>query len=269
MRLRKTSTRLERLAAHCRRTKWRDPQAREAYWTLRMAQPGYGKALTNLTAYDKILREHYRDDVVKLYAMEENVMLRFITKRLGETRYGEGMVSVVRGTDPDLAEREGPGQNQQAADFRHASEQEPGQEGARLRGLGQGRMSRIIEEEVDPPIRSKAVSKSYREGYDSIDWGPDEEPAPPKDEGYQLGEMDPKLKEGLDEIQAKIRFYANYEQPVALAVIKDVEPPRYSCEKCCDTGCIVDPDADESTFVTEADGLINCDECSIRGKQLP
>lgn len=32
-------------------------------------------------------------------------------------------------------------------------------------------MSRIIEEEVDAPIRSKAVSKSYREGYDAIDWG--------------------------------------------------------------------------------------------------
>ena len=44
---------------------------------------------------------------------------------------------------------------------------------------------------------------------------------------------------------------------------------RYSCTNCCDTGCVVDPTADEISFVTEADGLVNCPECSIRGKQLP
>lgn len=73
-------------------------------------------------------------------------------------------------------------------------------------------MSHIIEEEVDAPIRSK-TSQAYRDGYDAIDWGPDEEPAPKKDEGYQLGEMDPKLKEGLDEIRAKITSYYTPPQP--------------------------------------------------------
>jgi hypothetical protein len=58
-------------------------------------------------------------------------------------------------------------------------------------------------------------------------------------------------------------FGENTEDPI------DAPAPRYSCEACCDTGCVVDPNADPSTFVTEADGLVNCDECSIRGKQLP
>ena len=40
------------------------------------------------------------------------------------------------------------------------------------------------------------------------------------------------------------------------------QPPTYACDYCCDTGCIVDATADESTFVTEADGLINCPLCS-------
>lgn len=35
-------------------------------------------------------------------------------------------------------------------------------------------MSRIIEEEVDAPIRTR-TSKAYRDNYDTIDWGDDDE----------------------------------------------------------------------------------------------
>lgn len=38
----------------------------------------------------------------------------------------------------------------------------------------------------DPPIKTHAASKEYRDNYDTIDWGPDEEPKPVEPEGFAV-----------------------------------------------------------------------------------
>lgn len=94
-------------------------------------------------------------------------------------------------------------------------------------------MSRMVDD--DDPIKTRAASKEYRDNWDRT-----------------FGEKeDPRVAAGPN------------------VVVGEAPTIVYSCPACCDTGCVADPTADPSTFVTEADGLVNCDECSIRGKQLP
>lgn len=38
----------------------------------------------------------------------------------------------------------------------------------------------------------------------------------------------------------------------------------YDCDKCCDTGCVLDPE--KPVLVTEADGLVNCPYCTHETK---
>lgn len=102
----------------------------------------------------------------------------------------------------------------------------------------------------DDPIRSK-TTQAYRDNWDRV-FGEEKPPEPTPE---------------TDAMFVKVPI--NCTQPGWNGIAKLDEPPRYSCAKCCDTGCVPDPNADPSTFVTEADGLVNCDECSIRGKQLP
>ena len=44
---------------------------------------------------------------------------------------------------------------------------------------------------------------------------------------------------------------------------------RYDCKECCDTGCVLDPNADPGLARTEGDLLMDCPSCTVRGLKLP
>lgn len=83
---RRTRSRIEQLSRHNHRTRWRDAQAVEAYYTLLSAQR-YTNAVS-IGPFDKILKDYYTSDLIKTFSMEQNSAFKFLSLKFRNTLYG-------------------------------------------------------------------------------------------------------------------------------------------------------------------------------------
>lgn len=134
--MRRTSARLAQLRAHLYRTKWRDKQAEEAYWTLILAQKSVGPSV-NLVCLDAILKEYYSPTAFDRAMLECNASLRFLSKKSSNTLF----VHPVEECPPN-----------------------------RIYGLGDFIQEAAVAHFVDddPPIKTHPASQAYRDNYDRI-----------------------------------------------------------------------------------------------------
>lgn len=139
--MRRTSARLTQLRAHCYRTKWRDKQAEEAYWTLVLAQKP--RSCINLVSFDAILKDYYTDDRIKSWSEMDNALAVFGTKLSKVKFHFDGRVPSDR--------------IYYVSDF--IPEEKP--------------VSRIVDDE--PPIKTHPANQAYRDNWDRI-FGPKDEP---------------------------------------------------------------------------------------------
>lgn len=84
---RRTRSRIEQLRRHNHRTRWRDAQAVEAYYTLLSAQK-LAPTSVNLGVFDKFLKEYYTPDLIKTFSMEQNSAFKFLSLKFRNTLYG-------------------------------------------------------------------------------------------------------------------------------------------------------------------------------------
>jgi hypothetical protein len=132
--MRRTSARLAQLRQHLHRCKWRDTQAADTYWLLVLAQPPRGASI-NVSATDALFKRYYNDDTITKMAYETNAALSFLSVKLNK--------SVFR-SDADTT------QARYAVPF-HTPENP---------------MAHMVDD--DPPIKTGAASKAYRDNFDRI-----------------------------------------------------------------------------------------------------
>lgn len=141
--MRRTSARLAQLRAHLYRTKWRDKQAEDTYWTLILAQKAVGPSV-NLVCLDAILKDYYSPTVFDRAMLECNASLRFMTKKHSNTLY----VHPVEHCPPDRIYC--------ISDF-----------------IPEATVAHFVDD--DPPIKTHPASKEYRDNYDRVFGGKEPE----------------------------------------------------------------------------------------------
>ncbi len=128
--MRRTTARLRQLKTHLERCRWRDEQAALTYRLLSLAQadrPVFG----TLTSFDRILKEHYTDTVIRGMALP-NPLFAFIRK--DKYRNETNKPVQVVGLESWLPETKP--------------------------------MSRIVDVDVEKPIKTRS-SKEYRDNFDA------------------------------------------------------------------------------------------------------
>jgi hypothetical protein len=131
--MRRTSARLAQLRQHLHRCKWRDTQAADTYWLLVLAQPPRGASI-NVSATDALFKRYYNDDTITKMAHETNAALSFLGAKLNKSVYNfHAPIIPFSGFDAFIPESP---------------------------------MAHMVDD--DPPIKTGAASKAYRDNFDRI-----------------------------------------------------------------------------------------------------